>query len=694
MSEKIKSHHLERKAILYVRQSSTYQVVYNEESRRLQYAMRERLVQLGWNEVEVIDEDQGRSAAGTVERSGFERMVADVCLGKVGAVAAREVSRFARNSREWQQLVEVCRIVDTLLIDHEVVYAPRQSNDRLLLGLKGSLNEYELDLLRQRSLEARYEKARRGEMVVVPPVGYLKTEDQSLEKDPDRRIQQRILLVFSKFQELGSVRQTLLWFLEEGLEVPARDASGTISWKRPRYSSIHSILTNPTYGGAYVFGRTEYNSQYAVGQVRTRSRRRPREQWISLIPHHHEGYIAWEQFEAVQATIAGNCLAEDRPGAPKRGAALLAGILRCRRCGRKLTVAYTGADTQAGERFLRYVCNRGSLDNGEAKCISFGGVPVDKAIGEEVLRVVRPAAVEAAVQAHQEMVEQRNAAVAALDDDLQAARYAAQRAQKQYDAADPENRLVADELERRWNRALAQVRELEQRIEQLNKEEPEAVALARDQFVGLADELEAVWHDPQSNERLKKRIVRMLMKEVLVDIDEEHSEVVLTIHWQGGVHTELRVARRRRGTATQTAPDTIAAVRVLACVSTDEMIASFLNRNNLRTGRGNRWTKERITSLRSYHQIPCHSAESKEREGWLTLTEAAEFLHLSSRTVRLAVERGEISGEHPLGDGPWVFRRSDLETPAAGELVRRAHNYNRRRAVPNGAQKELEFTRT
>lgn len=694
MSEKIKHHHLERKAILYVRQSSAYQVVYNEESRRLQYAMRERLAQLGWNEIEIIDEDQGRSAAGTVERSGFERMVADVCLGKVGAVAAREVSRFARNSREWQQLVEVCRIVDTLLIDHEVVYAPRQGNDRLLLGLKGSLNEYELDLLRQRSLEARYEKARRGEMVVAPPVGYLKTEDQRLEKDPDRRIQQRILLVFSKFQELGSVRQTLLWFLEEDLEVPARDASGAICWKRPRYGSIHSILTNPTYGGAYVFGRTEHNSQYDVGQVRKVSRRRPREQWISLIPRHHEGYIAWEQFEEMQATIASNCLAEDRPGAPKRGVALLSGILRCRRCGRKLTVAYTGADAHSGERFLRYVCNRGYLDNGEPKCISFGGVPVDKVIEQEVLQAVRPSAVEAAVQAHQEMVEQRNAAVAALDDDLQAARYAAQRAQRQYDAADPENRLVADELERRWNRALKQVRELEQRLEQLSKEEPETEPLARDQFVGLADELEEVWHDPQSNERLKKRIVRVLMKEVLVDIDEEHSEVVLTIHWQGGVHTELRVARRRRGMATQTAPDIIAAVRILARVSTDEMIASFLNRNNLRTGRGNRWTKERITSLRSYHQIACHSAESKESKGWMTLTEAAELLHLSSRTVRLAVERGEISGEHPLADGPWVFRRSDLETAAAKELVRRAHNYNRRRAVPDVAQKELVFSRT
>jgi DNA invertase Pin-like site-specific DNA recombinase len=652
MSEKIKAHHLERKAILYVRQSSVYQVHNNLESQKLQYAMQERLHHLGWHEVEVVDEDLGRSASGTVTRAGFERMVAEVCLGQVGAVAAREVSRFARNSREWQKLVEVRRVVDTLLIVQEMVYTPRQSNDRLLLGLKGSLNEYELDLLRQRSVEARREKARRGELIVASPAGYVKSEEPRLEKDPDRRVQEDVSLVFRKFLEPGSARQTLLWFLEHGLQVPVSAPCGKVVWRRPRYSTIYSLLSNPVYADAYAYGKTEHTTQYDQGQPRRRSRRKPSDQWWALIPNTHEGYISWERFQEIQQMMTNNAHRGDRSGAARRGLALLAGLLRCRRCGRKLMVGYTGN----GPFVLRYACHRSRLDNGEGPCISFAGLALDEAITSQILGVLEPAAVEAAVLASEQESLQQDEILAALQRELEAARYTAHRAEKQYDTTDPENRLVASELECRWNQALQKVQEVELRIQQ-QVQRRKVTSASREEFENLAGELEAVWNHPESDARLKKRIVRALIEEVVVDVDGQGGEIIAVIHWKGGGHTELRMPLRRRGYSRAHTPEEIVeAVKVLARICSDDTIAGALTRNGLLTGMGNRWTRERVISLRSHHGIPCYSEDRRKAEGWLSLTEAAAHLSVSGLTLRLAIERGEIEAEHPLPDGPasWV----------------------------------------
>jgi DNA invertase Pin-like site-specific DNA recombinase len=688
-ADKIRPHHLARRAIVYVRQSSVHQVLHNPEGRALQYATRDRLAALGWSEIEVVDDDLGRSAAGGVARAGFERMVAEVCLGKVGAVAALEVSRFARNSRDWQQLIEMCRVVDTVLVDQEAVYAPRDGNDRLLLGLKGSLNEYELDLLRQRSLAARYAKARRGELVVAAPVGFVKAGDR-LEKDPDRRVQEAVRLVFDKVAELGSARQALLWFHEHDLELPTRRGDGTVVWRRPCYGSIHRMVTNPAYGGAYAYGRTGAAVRYDGAGARPGSRRKPRDEWLALRPGAHEGYADWERAEAIRGMVSDNTPASRHHGAPKHGDALLAGLLRCRRCGRKLTLRYTGT----GHDIPRYSCWRGWLDNGEPRCIAFGGLRVDDAIEAEILQVLEPAAVAAAVEAEAQAAHHRDQVREALLRDLQAARYAADRAFRQYDAIDPANRLVAAELEARWNRALERVAEVEARIAGHDAATPVREAATPASLAGLADDLRSVWRAPTTDARLRKRIVRNLLQEVIADLDEAAGEIVLLIHWVGGVHTELRLPRRRRGQRNSTSPDIIAAVRQLVLIAGDDVIAGMLNRNGLRTGHGNRWTRERVTALRSHHGVPVHRRVPEDEAPWLNLNKAAALLRISPKTLRLAAEAGRIEAVHPLPDGPWIFGRAALTGPAALDLVDQARRNPNHPAGSPPSQGALPFSTT
>jgi DNA invertase Pin-like site-specific DNA recombinase len=674
MSERITPSHLSRKALVYIRQSSMHQVRNYTESKRLQYAMKERVRDLGWREVEVIDEDQGRSASGTVTRSGFEGMVAQVCMGNVGAVAAREVSRFARNSREWQQLIEVCRWVDTLLVDHDTVYHPRWGNDRLLLGLKGSLNEYELDILRLRSLEARRAKAERGELIISVPVGYEK-DGGTMVKTPNLRVQRSIEQVFAKFLELGSARQVLAWFLGHDMALPIQTVSkgtgGDVMWKRPRYTTIIRMLKNPAYAGIYAYGQQQTEQVVENGRLRKVTRRAEREDWHSFLPDHHEGYIDRETWERIQRMIADNRTSFDNaksPGAAKRGPALLAGLLRCRRCGRKLAVQYTGREST----MLRYVCHRGQLDVGTARCISFGGDDLDAAMGEELLRVLEPAALAASRAAWEQRRQEGDVSIESLRMEVTEARYEAERAFRQYNAVDPDNRLVASELEMRWDNALKHAAQLGDKLETLEREVLARPEISWETMQFLSRQVATVWRAPEADPRLKKRIARTLIEEIVVDTDLVGGWVEAYIHWKGGIHTERRIRRRKHGeNSNHTRPEICEAITAMAHLLSDQCIAGVLSKNGLLTGRGNRWTRERVCSFRSKRGIPPYDRETRESEGWMNLTEAARYLGVSTQPLRKAVERGEIQGLHPLPVGPWIFKRADLQADSAKELVER-----------------------
>jgi len=666
--EKIGPQHLGRGAKVYVRQSTLDQVRHNHESRRRQYELEERARALGWTEVEVIDEDLGKSAAGSTERTGFERLVAAVGLGQVGAVFSIEVSRLARNNRDWYQLLDLCGLMDTLIVDGEAIYDTRQLNDRLLLGLKGTISEAELGWIRQRAHEGLLAKARRGELILSLAVGYVEISDGRVEKHPDQRVQQAIALVFRKFSELRSVRQVLLWLRHEQILLPvAVDAkAGTTSWRLPVYNTVLKMLQNPCYAGAYVFGRTTGRIRVVDGKARkTAGHRRDPQDWIALRHDHHEGYIAWETYESNQRVIAENAQMKGlmNRGAVKRGPSLLAGLLLCGKCGRKIHVAYSGSRGQVP----RYYC-RGALSNhGEDGCISFGGHRVDEAIEREVLRVLSPGAIEAALHCADQVIEDTDEISRAIELELSQACYERDRAQRQYDAVEPENRLVAETLERRWNLALERVHRLEQRLKEIKSQQKTQSVPDRAELLALAKTFPALWSHPDTDHLIKKRIVRLVIYQIVARLVEDNVELV--IHWQGGKHTHLSVRKNRTGQhGHSTSREVVDVVRDLAHCLPDGYIASVLNRLGYRTGANNSWTQSRVVSLRSHHKIAVFDPEV-DRTVSMTLEKAAETLGVSNMTVRRMIQRGILPAKQPVKHAPWSIAPEALTSEAVKRAV-------------------------
>ena len=661
---KIRPEHLARPAIVYVRQSTLDQVRHHQESRRRQYDLAEHVRALGWREVRVIDEDLGKSGATAANRAGFQRLVAEVSLGRVGAVVSLEVSRLARNNRDWYQLLDLCGLLNTLIIDAEGIYDPRQLNDRLLLGLKGTMSEAELGWLRQRAHEARAAKARRGELIISLPVGYVQTRDGRLEKHPDQRVQGALTLVFQKFAELGSARQVLLWMHQEQVTLPGLDRDPVwgdrLRWRLPHYNSILNLLQNPLYAGAYAFGRTETRTHVVAGAPHTtRGHRRPRAQWMVLLRDHHEGYIPWDAYERNQQLLADNAQMKGQmaAGAVRGGRSVLAGLLRCASCGRRLQVTYGG-------RVTRYRCRR----NHQAGCgLAFGGLRIEAAIERELLRVLTPGAIDAALARAERTTEEAAVTRHALELELREAQYEAGRAQRQYDAVEPEHRLVADTLERRWNAALEHVAALERRLAALSATAPPPAVPDRAVLLALAQDFSAVWADPASDPRIKKRVSRLLIQEIRVAPATERTLEVL-IHWAGGTHTRLHVPRNRTGEHRRcTAREVVDVVRDLARQLPDAQIARILNRLGYRTGAGNTWTQQRVISLRHAHDIPVFSAEP---DGAVTLTieQAAARLGVSTTTVRRLITTGRLPATQSVPYAPWAIVPDAL----GAEAVQRA----------------------
>jgi DNA invertase Pin-like site-specific DNA recombinase len=676
MSTKITPDHLGRIAVVYVRQSTMAQVIGNLESQRRQYDLAGAAKGAGFVSVTVIDDDLGRSGSGSTPRPGFERLVALVCSGDVGAVYCIEASRLARNGRDWHHLIDLCALAGALVVDPDGAYDPRLVNDRLLLGLKGTMSEYELSLMRQRGLAARDAKARRGEHQFRLPPGFCWSEAGKIEIDPDEHVADTIRLVFTKFHELGSARQVFLWLRAADIKMPVvlRNVDVyKLVWKAPAYHSVMQILHSPLYAGAYAFGRRAQRTRIVDGRAhKTNGMRKPREGWNVLLRDNHPAYISWQDYEDNQklllenAYMKKNCARKSARG----GRALLTGLMRCGRCGRMMRVFYGMGKGNAH----RYQCRGDDAHVGAGLCIGIGGIRVDRAIALQILEAVSDRAVEAAIFASDQVERSRKEVMAAVERELEAARYEASLAARRYELVDPAKRHVARELEARWNGALERVDELERKTADLQAASAGRPKIDRALLLNLARDLPAAWNAPSTDTRTKQRLIHILVQEVVCELDEAANEAALLIHWTGGRHTEVRVPRVKTGRYPgDMAPTAVEALRKLAGHWPDRQLAVSLNRMRCKNTDGETWTTVRVREMRERLGIaeydPAHTDQTM-----ISLMKAAERLGICVGSAKSLALRGILPATQILPGSPWLVPVEALASDAVRIGVQRVVN--------------------
>jgi len=678
-SQKVTTDHLRRLAYLYVRQSSLQQVHDHRESTVRQYDLKSRAQALGWPaaRIQVIDEDQGLSGASATERDGFQRLVADVGLGRVGLVMGLEVSRLARNSSDWHRLLEICALTETLILDEDGIYDPAHFNDRLLLGLKGTMSEAELHVLHARLIGGQMNKARRGELWMKPPIGFVVNTRGQLSLDPDAHVQQTVRLLFDTFRRTGSAGAVVRHFRNEGLTWPRHLVSGprpgTLVFAPLEHSRVLGILHNPRYTGAYVYGRTRQRKVRLPGQLR--HRRLPREEWKVFLPDVHPRYLTWDEYEANQVTLRHNAHgygSDRRRSPPREGVALLQGLVVCGRCGDRMTVRY---ETRQGHPAPVYACQRRGIETATPACQMIHGAALDAAISDLVLAAVTPASVDVAFEVFDELRTREADLDRARRAQVARAREDAELAQRQFFAVRPEHRLVADTLERDWNDALRRLAQADDDYQRASEARPRALtADMREQITGLVADLPRVWHDPRTPARERKRILRLLIEDVTLVRDEV---IRMSIRWKGGASAVIeRPLPLAAPDLRRTPADIVEQVRALATEQTDGQIARTLNHRWLRTGTGQAFTSVRVHFVRYTYDIQSY-ADHLQRAGWLTADQIAQTLQVHPTTAKKFAHAGILHAVRADDKGTILFEppTGPLPTAQPGKRLRDRGRY-------------------